>query len=117
MITGGFRVSGDIAKALAMGACAVAIGTAAMIAIACQQYRICQSGRCPVGVATQDPELEKRLDVEKSARRLTNYLTVINDELATFARITGHHDIHQLSKKDIFTTSREISEYTDIPHA
>lgn len=117
VITGGFRVSGDIAKALAMGACAVAIGTAAMIAIACQQYRICQSGRCPVGVATQDPELEKRLDIEKSARRLTNYLTVINDELATFARITGHHDIHQLSKKDIFTTSREISEYTDIPHA
>ena len=117
VITGGLRVSSDFAKAIAMGADAIAVASAPLIAMACQQYRICQSGRCPVGVATQDPELEKRLDVEKSARRLTNYLTVINDELATFARITGHHDIHQLNKKDIFTTSREISEYTDIPHA
>lgn len=117
IITGGFRVSSDIAKALAMGAKAVAIGTSAMIAIACQQYRICQSGKCPVGVATQDSRLESRIDIEKSAKRLTNYLTAVNDELKTFARITGHHDIHQLSKKDIITTNREISEYTDIRHA
>ena len=117
IITGGFRVSSDIAKALAMGAKAVAIGTSAMIAIACQQYRICQSGKCPVGVATQDSRLESRIDIEKSAKRLTNYLTAVNDELKTFARITGHHDIHQLSKTDIITTNREISEYTDIRHA
>lgn len=117
IITGGFRVSSDIAKALAMGAKAVAIGTSAMIAIACQQYRICQRGKCPVGVATQDSRLESRMDIEKSAKRLTNYLTAVNDELKTFARITGHHDIHQLSKTDIITTNREISEYTDIRHA
>ena len=117
IITGGFRVSSDIAKALAMGAKAVAIGTSAMIAIACQQYRICQSGKCPVGVATQDSRLESRIDIEKSAKRLTNYLTAVNDELKTFARITGHHDIHQLSKTDIITTNREISEYPDIRHA
>ena len=117
IITGGFRVSSDIAKALAMGAKAVAIGTSAMIAIACQQYRICQSGKCPVGVATQDSRLESRIDIEKSAKRLTNYLTAVNDDLKTFARITGHHDIHQLSKTDIITTNREISEYTDILHA
>ncbi len=117
IIIGGFRVSSDIAKALAMGAKAVAIGTSAMIAIACQQYRICQSGKCPVGVATQDSRLESRIDIEKSAKRLTNYLTAVNDELKTFARITGHHDIHQLSKTDIITTNREISEYTDIRHA
>lgn len=117
IITGGFRVSSDIAKALAMGAKAVAIGTSAMIAIACQQYRICQSGKCPVGVATQDSRLESRIDIEKSAKRLTNYLTAVNDDLKTFARITGHHDIHQLSKTDIITTNREISEYTDIRHA
>lgn len=117
VITGGFRLSSDIAKALAMGASAVAIGTAAMMATACQQYRICQTGKCPVGVATQDGDLEQRLDVDLSAKRLSNFLTAVNDELKTFARITGHHDVHQLNKKDIITTNREISEYTDIEHA
>ena len=117
IITGGFRVSSDIAKALAMGAKAVAIGTSAMIAIACQQYRICQSGKCPVGVATQDSRLESRIDIEKSAKRLTNYLTAVNDDLKTFARITGHHDIHQLSKTENKTNHREISEYTEKRHA
>ena len=116
LITGGFRLSSDIAKALAMGATAVAIGTAAMMAIACQQYRICHTGKCPVGVATQDPELESRLDVNLSSQRLANYLTAVNDELKTFARITGNKDVHQLNKKDIVTTSRDIAEYTDIKH-
>lgn len=116
LITGGFRISSDIAKALAMGAKAVAVGTAAMMAVACQQYRICHTGKCPVGVATQDPELEKRLDVELSSKRLANYLTAVNDELKTFARITGHRDIHMLCKEDIVTVSRDIAEYTDIKH-
>ncbi len=117
LITGGFRISSDIAKAIAMGATAVAVGTAAMMAIACQQYRICHTGKCPVGVATQDPELEKRLDIDLSSQRLTNYLNAVNDELKTFARITGHNNIHQLNKEDLITTSRDIAEYTDIKHA
>ena len=61
VVTGGFRVSSDFAKALALGADAVAIGTAALIACGCQQYRICHTGRCPVGVATQDPALRYSL--------------------------------------------------------
>ena len=59
VITGGLRVSSDFAKAIAMGADAVAIATSALIAAACQQYRICGSGNCPVGIATQDPQLRK----------------------------------------------------------
>lgn len=116
VITGGFRLSSDIAKAIAMGANAVAIGTAAMMAIACQQYRICQTGKCPTGVATQDESLEKRLNIDISAQRLTNYLTVINNELKTFARITGHKNIHELNNHDIVTTNKEISDYTNIEH-
>lgn len=116
VITGGLRVSSDFAKALAMGADAIAIGTAAMMAIACQQYRICQSGMCPVGVATQDEKLRSRLKIDKSAERLANYFKVVNLELKTFGRITGHRDIHDLSNIDIVTTNREISEYTDISH-
>jgi glutamate synthase domain-containing protein 2 len=116
LITGGLRISSDFAKALALGADGVAIGTAALMAAGCQQYRICHSGKCPVGVTTQDPELRARLDIEKSARRLANFLTVSNEELAAFARMTGNSDVHALSIADVCTTNSEISNHTDIEH-
>ncbi len=115
-ITGGLRVSSDFAKALAMGANAVAIGTGAMIAAACQQYKICDTGDCPVGVATQDDELRKRLKIETAAKRVENYLKVSTDELKTFARITGHDNVHDLNINDLCTINSEISDYTDIRH-
>lgn len=117
VITGGLRVSSDFAKALAMGADAVAVASAAMVAAACRQYRICGSGNCPVGVATQNPELRANLKVEEAARRVANYLNCSFAELRTFARITGHENIHDLSVEDLITINREISEYTDIVHA
>ena len=115
-ITGGLRVSSDFAKALAMGANAIAIGTGAMIAAACQQYKICDTGDCPVGVATQDEELRKRLKIETAAKRVENYLKVSTEELKTFARITGHNDVHDLNIDDLCTFNSEISNYTDIRH-
>ncbi|MCI5891892.1 MAG: glutamate synthase-related protein [Clostridiales bacterium] len=117
VITGGLRVSADFAKALAMGADAVAVASAGLIAAACQQYRICGSGNCPVGIATQNPELRSKLKVDASAQRVANFLNVSLNELKTFARITGHSDIHDLSVDDLVTINREISEYTDIRHA
>ena len=117
VITGGLRVSSDFAKALAMGADAVAIASAAMIAAACQQYRICGSGNCPVGIATQDPELRARLDVEAAAQRGANYLNVSLAEMKTFARITGHTSIHDLNVTDLVTLNRDIAECTSIPYA
>ncbi len=117
VITGGLRVSADAAKALAMGADAVAVASAALIAAACQQYRICGSGNCPVGIATQNPELRKRLKVDQSAQRVANYLNVTLEELKTFARITGHTSVHDLCVDDLVTVNREISEFTNIPHA
>lgn len=116
VITGGLRTSSDFAKAIAMGADAVAIATAAMIAIGCQQYRSCNSGKCPVGIGTQDPELRKRFHIEESSKRLENYFNVVNEELRTFARITGNDDIHKLSNYDIVTTNNEISKNTNIKH-
>ena len=115
-ITGGLRVSSDFAKALAMGANAVAIGTGAMIAAACQQYKICDTGDCPVGVATQDDELRKRLKIDTAAKRVENYLRVSTEELKTFARITGHDDVHHLNVNDLCTVNSEISDYTTIRH-
>ena len=117
IITGGFRISPDMAKALAMGADVVALASAAMMAIGCQQYRMCSSGKCPVGITSQDPALRSRLNVDQSAQQLANYLTVCTEELKVFARITGKKDVHELDYKDLFTTNSEISEHTNIPHA
>ena len=115
-ITGGLRVSSDFAKALAMGADAIAIGTAALIASACQQYRICHTGDCPVGVATQNKEYRDRLKIDTATKRVENYLKVSTDELKVFSRITGHKDVHDLNINDLATLNSEISNYTDISH-
>ncbi len=117
IITGGLRVSSDFAKAIAMGADAVAVATGALIAAACQQYRICGSGKCPMGIATQDPELRSRLQVDAAAQRVGNYLKVSLEELKSYARITGHKRLHDLNLDDLCTINREISEFTDIKHA
>ena len=116
IITGGIRVSADIAKALAMGANAVAIGTAALMAIGCQQYRVCNTGKCPMGIATQDPKLRANLNVNKSARRLENFLSVTTKELLDFARLTGNSTVHGLSVIDLCTVNSEISRYTAVEH-
>lgn len=117
VITGGLRVSSDFAKAIAMGADAIAIASAGLIAAACQQYRICGSGNCPVGVATQNLELRERFKADAAASRVGNFLNVSFAELKTFGRITGHSDIHDLSVEDLCTISKEISDFTDISHA
>lgn len=117
VITGGLRVSSDFAKAIAMGADAIAVASGALMAAACQQYRICSSGGCPVGIATQNKELRTRFDETAAAARVANYLNVSLEELKTFARITGHSKLHELSIEDLCTINREISEFTNIKHA
>jgi glutamate synthase domain-containing protein 2 len=86
------------------------------VAIGCQQYRVCDTGRCPVGITTQDAELRARLEPEKSADRLANFLRVVTAELASFARLTGRSNVHALDLSDLRTTDREIARYTDIAH-
>lgn len=116
VITGGIRISADIAKALALGADAVAIGTAALMAIGCQQYRVCNTGKCPMGIATQDASLRARFSVQKAARRLENFLTATSREIKDFARLTGKHNVHHLSTDDLCTVNSEVSNYTTVPH-
>ena len=117
VITGGFRTSGDVIKALAMGADAVAMASAPLMALGCQRYRICESGKCPMGIATHDPFLTKRLDVDVGAQRVANFMTALTKELATFVRITGHVSVHDLTKDDLCTTDEDISRYCGIRHA
>ena len=115
-ITGGLRISSDFAKALALGADAVAISTSALIAIGCQQYRVCNTGKCPMGIATQDPDLCRRLDIDQAAKKLENFLRVSTEEIKDFARLTGNDDVHKLSVQNLCTTNSEISNHTAIEH-
>jgi glutamate synthase domain-containing protein 2 len=116
VITGGLRISPDFAKALALGADAVAIGNSAMMACGCQQYRVCHLNTCPVGITTQDPSLRERLNIDESAKRLANFLRVSTEELCEIARLTGNEDVHGLSVYDLCTTNSEISSHTKIEH-
>jgi glutamate synthase domain-containing protein 2 len=116
-VTGGFRDSTDIAKAIALGADAVALATSSLLAIGCQQYRICNTGKCPVGIATQNPELRKRFSIPASADRFFNFCTATTEELKALARVNGRNNIHDLNLEDIFTISNEISANTDIDFA
>ena len=114
---GGIVYDYHMTLALAMGADAVAIASAALMAAACQQYRICGTGMCPVGVATQDEKLRSRFKEDAAAQRVANFLRVSLEEIKTFARITGHDNIHDMDADDLCTVSREISEFTNIRHA
>ena len=117
VITGGLRVSSDFAKAIAMGADAVAIATAGLLAAGCQQYRVCGTGKCPAGIATQDPLLRSRLDVDAAAQRVANFLDVSLRELKDFARMTGHRRLRDLGVGDLCTVNDDISRYAGIAHA
>jgi glutamate synthase domain-containing protein 2 len=112
--TGGFRTPDEMAKALALGADAVALATASLMAIGCQQYRACHSGGCPVGIATQNPRLRGRLDVEESARRLTQFLTGATAMMVDYARICGRDSLGRLERSDLATLDPELARRTDL---
>lgn len=116
VITGGLRSSADVAKAIALGADAVALGTACLMAIGCQQYRLCNTGKCPTGVTTQDPELRLRLVADYSAKRLANFLNAMASELRHFSRLAGKSDVHMLSCDDMVCSDLELSRSMSIRH-
>jgi glutamate synthase domain-containing protein 2 len=111
---GGLRTSADFAKCLALGADAVYIGTSALIAMNCQQYRICHTGLCPTGVTTNNPVLVQRLNVDEGVRKLTNFINVSNMEIAGLLRIVGKDDIKKLGMEDLVALKKELSEATGV---
>ena len=115
-ITGGFRDSSDIAKALAIGADAVALATASLISVGCIQAKVCHTGTCPVGIATQDPQLRKLFDTEKALNGFQNFYRATNNELRIFARTNGVNDVHKLTISDLVTDSKVVADFTDIEH-
>ena len=133
IIAGGIRDGVDAAKAMALGADAIYIGTAALIALNCNRplyvedyHKLgtephfchhCHTGRCPVGVTTQDPELMKRLPIDEGAERVTNLLRAMTLEIQMLARACGKSDVHHLEPEDMTALTPEASAICQVPLA
>jgi methylamine---glutamate N-methyltransferase subunit C len=142
IISGGIRTGADVAKAIAMGADAVAIGQGVLMALGCNRpgymqdgeimdatvdyaalgtragaCHHCHTGKCPVGVTTQDPFLETRMTPDVGAKWLKNYLATLNMELTTLARACGKQNVHHLEREDLVALTIEAAAMAKIPLA
>jgi glutamate synthase domain-containing protein 2 len=135
VVAGGIRNGGDVAKCIALGADAIAIGHSALMALNCNKeipgvtdymgsmgvpagecYH-CHTGRCPVGITTQDPELRKRLNVEEAANRVYNFLHTLTLEVQMLARACGKTNIHSLEPEDLAALTTEAAAMARVPLA
>ncbi len=109
IMTGGLRVPIDFVKAMALGADGIALSNSAMQAIGCVAARICNTGNCPAGIATQKKDLRQKLNIEKSSAQLHNFFDASVALMQVMARACGHDDLSKLNKNDLATWHREMA--------
>ena len=114
--TGGLRTHSDFAKALALGADAIAVSNSALQAIGCLGMRACNTNNCPVGIATQREDLRSRLIVDEAAQRLERFLSATADLMRVQARACGHDSVSGFTKDDLTTFDREMAHLTGITY-
>ncbi len=114
IVTGGLRTAPDFVKAMAMGANGVALANSAIQAVGCVGARICNTNNCPTGVATQNPELRARLNVDASAKQLARFLGASVDLMKVLARACGHDDLQKLNRGDLTTWKRELADLSGV---
>lgn len=114
IITGGLRIHSDFAKALALGADAIALANSPMQAIGCIGMRACNTDACPVGIATQKEDLRARLIIEEAAERLGRYFGATVDLMKVMARATGHASLSELRASDLTTFDRQMADLAGI---
>lgn len=114
IITGGLRTAADFAKALALGADAIALSNAPMQAIGCVGARMCNTNNCPAGIATQKPELRQKLDIDQASNQLTNFFKASTELMKLIARACGHNDLNKLALDDLTTWKKEMSDLSGI---
>jgi glutamate synthase domain-containing protein 2/CDGSH-type Zn-finger protein len=117
IITGGLRVPIDFVKALALGADGVALSNSAMQAIGCVAARMCNSNNCPTGIATQKPELRKKLDIEKASVQLGNFFGASVELMQVMARACGHSHLCQFNNGDLATWHREMALLSGVKYS
>ena len=117
VITGGLRVPEDFVKAMALGADAVAVSNSAMQAVGCIAARMCNSNNCPVGIATQKPELRKRLDVQLGADQLARYFGASVELMQVMARACGRDSLSNFRPDDLTTWKRDMADLSGLKFA
>ena len=114
VITGGLRKPADFAKALALGADAIAVSNAALQAIGCLGMRACHTNNCPVGIATQRPHLVSRLVVDESAARLARFFATSVDLMKILARACGHRHLSDFQRDDLVTWKEDMARLSGV---
>ncbi|MBL4775527.1 MAG: CDGSH iron-sulfur domain-containing protein [Mariprofundus sp.] len=117
IITGGLRVPIDFVKALALGADGIAIANSAMQAIGCVAARMCNTNLCPAGIATQNPELRRRLNIERSAKQLHNFFDASVELMQVMARACGHHHLNQFTNNDLATWHHDLARLSGVKYS
>jgi len=116
IITGGLRTPADFAKALALGADGIAVSNAALQAIGCLGMRACHTNNCPVGIATQKPQLRQRLVIQPAAERLARFFDATTELMALLARACGHTHLNQLCVDDLTTWKRDMAYLSGVAY-